>query len=123
MKARVLPEYERRPNPWRRFRPGRWYAAEYVDGEGGPIRLRDGRHAAEWPREQVEVRRAGDEEWEVRSVSRLGMEREGQHLEYPARVAECPAGHVRAIPTRFDAAVVNLRCAECRRSYRLVAGT
>jgi hypothetical protein len=48
---------------------------------------------------------------------------DGQMIEYPGRVAECPEGHVRSIPSRFDAPVVELRCADCRRGYRLVSGS
>jgi hypothetical protein len=109
----------RRGDPWKRFRAARWYPAEWVDGEGGEVRLTDGSASAVWPREDVEIRAAADDAWDVRALSRLSENRDGQTLDYPARIAECPEGHVRTIPTRFDAAVVALKCAECRRAYRL----
>jgi hypothetical protein len=114
-------DHGRRGNPWKRFRAGRWYPAEYVDGVEDGIRLLDGSTAAVWPRQHVEIRGAPDDEWEVRSLSRTSDHRDGQAIEYPTRVAECPEGHMRAIPTRFDSAVVELRCADCRRTYRLAS--
>lgn len=83
--------------------------------------LRDGRTTATWPRDEVEVRSVGDDEWEIRSNSRLDVPMEGQTLQVPGRIAECPEGHARTIPTRFDAEEVALTCAACRRPYRLVA--
>jgi hypothetical protein len=46
---------------------------------------------------------------------------EGQSFQIPGRLAECPQGHARTIPTRFDAAVVTLTCRQCGRAYQLVA--
>jgi hypothetical protein len=40
---------------------------------------------------------------------------------YPARLAVCPRGHVRSIPTRFDTPVSTLRCTVCNRSYDISA--
>jgi hypothetical protein len=131
VRARILTGREKRGSPWKRFKEGRWYAAEWVEGNGADapdhgraVRLTDGAVSAIWPAHDVEVRPAADDQWEVRSGTRTTRSRDGQTLEYPMRLAECPEGHVRAIPTRFDAAVVELKCAECRRAYRLVsAGT
>lgn len=67
----------------------------------------------------------GDEagtEWRVLSASRLQESRDGQVLEYPGRMAECPHGHRRVIPTRFDQATVALTCAQCQRKYTLRQG-
>lgn len=119
MRARVVAGRGRRGEPWKRFRPGRWYPAEWVASLGGDIRLVDRDIAAAWPSHQVEVRNAADDEWELRATSRMSQSVEGQTIEYPARVAECPEGHMRAIPTRFDSHAVELRCADCRRPYRL----
>jgi hypothetical protein len=121
LRARILPQHARRDKPWKAFQPGKWYPAEFNDANGIMIRLSYGADRADWPREQVEIRSAGDEEWEVRSPSRVSLVIDGQTVEYPARLAECPEGHLRPIPSRFDAAVVELKCAECRRHYRLVA--
>lgn len=54
--------------------------------------------------------------WQVRE-SRFQDRREGQPLDIAGRVAICPRGHPRAIPTRFDRPVTELRCPECNRSY------
>ncbi len=121
MRARVVEGQSRRGDPWKRFREGRWYAAEWVDGRGGDVRLLDGNAATVWARDDVEIRLAEDDEWEVRAVSRMASSVDGQTIEYPARLAECPEGHVRTIPSRFDAFVVELRCVDCRREYRLVS--
>jgi hypothetical protein len=121
LRARVRIEFVRRGRPWKAFRPERWYPADVEDGTGD-IRLRDGSTTAVWPRAEVEIRGAADDEWEIRSASRMALDREGQTLEYPGRVAECPEGHARTIPSRFDRPEVSLTCPACRRQYRLVAG-
>jgi hypothetical protein len=56
-------------------------------------------------------------EWRVQAVSRMRDARDGQTVEYPARLAVCPRGHVRSLPTRFDKPVEKLRCADCDTSY------
>lgn len=93
--------------------------AEWVSAVGGEIRLVDGRANAVWPRDEIEVRPAGDDEWLIGAVSRFSEDREGQSIEYPTRLAECPEGHRRPIPTRFDRPVVELLCKACERSYKL----
>ena len=85
------------------------------------MRLLDGRRSAVFRREDVEIRQVADDEWELHSVSRVLQEREGQSIDYPGRLAECPRGHRRPIPSRFDADVVALRCRECGNVYRLVS--
>lgn len=120
MRARVVAGRGRRGEPWKRFRPGRWYTAEWVASPGGgDIRLVDRDLTAVWPSHHVEVRNAADDEWELRATSRMSQSVDGQTIEYPARVAECPEGHMRPIPTRFDSPAIELRCADCRRAYRL----
>jgi hypothetical protein len=57
-------------------------------------------------------------EWRLRD-SRLVEERDGVSLDFAGRIAICPAGHPRTIPTRFDHAVTELRCRDCNRSYPL----
>lgn len=115
MKARIL-----RGRLWPgRFRTGRWYAAELTE-DGEAVVLTMGRARATRPLTEVEIRTAPDDAWEVRSASRLTLDRDGQRTDYPGRVAECPEGHTRAIPSRFDAAEVMLRCAACARAYRLI---
>src|SRR5690606_34408607 len=104
---------------FRKFKPGRWYTAKE---DGDFIRLVDGRRSERFPRDEVEIRSVADDEWEVREAARGALEREGQSLDYPSRMAECPEGHRRPIPTRFDSAVVSLKCRECDRVYRLSAG-
>ncbi|MGH7507736.1 MAG: hypothetical protein ACRELX_18935 [Longimicrobiales bacterium] len=116
MRARI-PE-DRRVGFWKKFRPGRWYPAEM---EGDAVRLLDGRRSEVFPRDGVEIRPVPDDEWEIHSLSRVQQEREGQSIDYPGRLAECPRGHRRRIPSRFDAAVVELRCRDCDRAYRLVS--
>jgi hypothetical protein len=117
LKARLRGDHAR--GGWfQKFKPGRWYTAE-EDGEH--IRLLDGRRSAGFPRDEVEIRSVADDEWEVREAARVALEREGQSLDYPSRTAECPVGHRRPIPTRFDRPVVELRCRECDRVYRLNA--
>ena len=56
-------------------------------------------------------------EWKVQAVSRIRDARDGQTVEYPARLAVCPIGHVRSLPTRFSQPVTSLRCEGCDRSY------
>lgn len=119
MRARIIAGRGRRGDPWKRFRPGRWYAAHRAGSADGDVRLVDGETEAVWPRTDVEVRAAADDEWELRAGSRMSQNVDGQTLEYPARVVECPEGHIRAIPTRFDSPALELRCADCRRAYRL----
>ena len=58
------------------------------------------------------------EEWKVAAVSRQRQELAGESLDYPGRLALCPRGHARLIPTRFSRAEFELHCAQCRRSYR-----
>jgi hypothetical protein len=57
------------------------------------------------------------EEWRVAAMSRLRQEVQGEALEYPGRLAACPHGHTREIPTRFSRSEFPLRCAECGRAY------
>lgn len=123
LRARIPEENARRGRPWKAFRPGRWYAAEWHDGTRAEIVLRDGRTVAAWPAGEVEVRTVADDEWEIRSAARMDVALEGQMVQIPGRVAECPEGHTRSIPTRFDAEVVMLKCAPCGRAYRLVSGS
>lgn len=101
-----------------RFRAGRWYAAEYTD-DGAGVVLMKGRARTRRTLGEVEIRRAPDDAWEVRAASRVAQDRDGQRLDYPGRIAECPEGHTRSIPSRFDAAEVVLKCGPCGRSYRL----
>lgn len=86
------------------------------------MRLLDGRRSETFALDEVEVRGVPDDAWEIRSAARVALEREGQSLDYPSRMAECPEGHRRPIPSRFDRAVVELRCRDCDRVYRLTAG-
>lgn len=123
MRARVPIDAVRRGRPWKAFKPGRWYPAEWHDDSRAEIVLRDGRTAATWPAGELEVREAADDEWEIRSAARMDVSLEGQMVQIPGRVAECPEGHARSIPTRFDAAVVMLKCVACGRAYRLVSGS
>jgi hypothetical protein len=66
-------------------------------------------------------KKAVDEEitgsWSVQAISRIQDARDGQTVEYPARLAVCPRGHVRSLPTRFSRPVLSLRCEACDRSY------
>jgi hypothetical protein len=55
--------------------------------------------------------------WRVQPVARIQDARDGQTVEYPARLAICPRGHTRSLPTRFDRPVTALRCEACGRSY------
>ena len=55
--------------------------------------------------------------WSVQAISRIRDAREGQAVEYPARLAVCPRGHVRSLPTRFSRPIEQLRCEACERSY------
>ena len=55
--------------------------------------------------------------WSVQAVSRIRDARDGQTIEYPARLAVCPRGHVRSLPTRFSSPITQLRCEACTRSY------
>jgi hypothetical protein len=57
-------------------------------------------------------------EWVVAAVSRLQQEVAGAEVYYPGRLATCPRGHVRVLPTRFSRREFDLRCVECGCSYR-----
>lgn len=57
------------------------------------------------------------EQWLVAAQSRLRQEIGGEAVEYPGRLATCPRGHVRVLPSRFSRSEFELRCHECRRSY------
>ena len=119
MRAKVLPDKGRRRQPWRCFAPGRWYPAERDPADPGIVHLRDGDTTAAWPAEAVEIRAVPDDAWHVHAAARLTDILDGQAIEYPARLAECPEGHSRRIPTRFQKPTVDLRCAGCSRTYRL----
>ncbi len=121
LRARIDIEHARRDKPWKAFKPGRWYAASWTDDSEAHVQLRDGRASAVWPRDEVEIRQADDDAWEIRSASRMDVALEGQMMQVPGRIAECPEGHARTIPTRFDAAVVMLTCRTCGRAYRLAS--
>jgi hypothetical protein len=56
-------------------------------------------------------------EWVVAAVSRLQQDVSGAEVDYPGRLATCPRGHVRVLPTRFSRREFDLRCGECARSY------
>jgi hypothetical protein len=58
------------------------------------------------------------QEWKIAAVSRQRQEIGGESLDYPGRLALCPRGHARLIPTRFSRAEFELHCAQCRCSYR-----
>jgi hypothetical protein len=58
------------------------------------------------------------QEWTVAAVSRQRQEIDGESLDYPGRLALCPRGHARLIPTRFSRIEFELHCPQCRRSYR-----
>lgn len=64
-------------------------------------------------------------EWVVAAQSRLQQQRGGAELDYPGRLATCPRGHVRILPTRFSRREFMLQCGECGCSYafREPAGT
>jgi hypothetical protein len=70
-----------------------------------------------WFRKRREVPEEVTGGWSVQAVSRLKDARDGQTVEYPARLAVCPRGHVRSLPTRFSQPVTALRCEACERSY------
>lgn len=56
-------------------------------------------------------------EWLVAAASRLRHDVSGAAVEYPGRLATCPGGHVRVLPTRFSRSEFDLRCDACGRSY------
>jgi hypothetical protein len=56
-------------------------------------------------------------EWVVAARSRLRHAVDGTAVEYPGRLATCPKGHVRVLPTRFSRSEFELRCEECGRNY------
>jgi hypothetical protein len=56
-------------------------------------------------------------EWQIAAVSRLQQDVGGQEVDYPGRMATCPRGHVRVLPTRFSRSEFELKCEECGRSY------
>lgn len=122
LRARIDLEHARRDKPWKVFKPGRWYEAAWQDDSRSQVVLRDGKASAAWPCHEVEIRQAADDAWEIRAPSRMDVALEGQMVQIPGRIAECPEGHSRTIPTRFDADVVVLTCRPCGRAYRLVAG-
>ena len=103
------------------FRMGNWYGAEWQDESQRALVLRDGARTLVVAREDVELRAASDDEWQVLSAGRITDERGGQNVEYPARTAECPYGHRRLIPTRFSGDKVELTCRECGRAYVLTS--
>lgn len=103
------------------FRPEQWYEAEWEDERHEAVVLRNGRHAAAWPVAEVEVRSVADDQWEIRAERRMDVALEGQMVQIPGRIAECPNGHARQIPTRFDADEVQLKCTPCGRTWRLVS--
>jgi hypothetical protein len=121
LRARIPADHARRQKPWKAFRPETWYEAVYEDEHRRAVILRNGRAEASWPVEEVQIRSAADDEWEIRTALRMDVAMEGQTLQIPGRIAECPQGHARQIPTRFDARVVELKCSVCARSYRLSA--
>lgn len=121
LRARIPIEFARRGRPWKAFKPARWYPADWQDGSRDAVVLRDGRATAAWPAAEVEIRTVADDEWEILSAARMDIALEGQTFQIPGRIAECPEGHTRSIPTRFDAAVVQLKCAGCGRVYRLAS--
>jgi hypothetical protein len=57
------------------------------------------------------------DEWVIAAVSRLRHAMEEAAVEYPGRLAACPRGHVRELPTRFSRQSFELRCMACGRSY------
>jgi len=57
------------------------------------------------------------EEWLVAARSRLKQAVGGEEVEYPGRLATCPRGHVRVLPSRFSQPEFELTCHECRRKY------
>jgi len=74
-----------------------------------------------WFRKRAEQPSHEGGQWLVQAVSRVRDARDGQTVEYPARLAVCPRGHVRSLPTRFDTPVTELRCTVCNRSYAIAA--
>jgi hypothetical protein len=116
-------EHASRKKPWRSFEPGKWYHAQWEDERREGILLHNGKNSAVWPADHLELRNAEDDAWEIRSMARTEVALEGQAFQIPGRIAECPEGHSRTIPTRFDAAVVLLTCRQCGRPYRLLAST
>lgn len=56
-------------------------------------------------------------EWVVAARSRLQQQVAGADLTYPGRLATCPRGHVRVLPTRFSQREFQLTCDECGRSF------
>jgi hypothetical protein len=56
-------------------------------------------------------------EWVVAARSRLQQQLGTESVEYPGRLATCPKGHVRALPSRFSRREFPLRCHTCRRDY------
>jgi hypothetical protein len=55
--------------------------------------------------------------WTVMSAARLQQEMGGEAVDYPVRLAVCPKGHARSIPTRFSRAQFELKCPTCKRAY------
>jgi hypothetical protein len=59
-------------------------------------------------------------QWRIAAVSRLQEDKGGESIEYPGRLATCPRGHVRVLPTRFSKREFELKCGECKRNYLFV---
>jgi hypothetical protein len=70
-----------------------------------------------WFRKRSRQEEPESSEWSVRAAARVQDARDGQTIEYPARIAVCPRGHMRTLPTRFSQPVRSLRCETCNRSY------
>jgi hypothetical protein len=58
-----------------------------------------------------------DGKWTIAAQSRVTQQLGEAALEYPALLATCPQGHVRALPTRFSRRDFPLRCHACERDY------
>lgn len=65
----------------------------------------------------------GEDVWRVAALSRLQHHVAGTAVEYPGRLATCPRGHVRVLPSRFSRTEFQLRCDQCGRSYRFTEGS
>jgi hypothetical protein len=58
-----------------------------------------------------------DGEWVIAALSRLQQQVGGTQVDYPGRLATCPRGHIRVLPSRFSRSEFELRCTECRTGY------
>ncbi len=119
MRARIAPGYTVLTPDGRLFPAGVWFDAGWTDERHDEVELHHGSMSVIRRVAEVEIRAAGDDEWEILGFPPFRELRPGEPVPYVTPIVECPYGHRGHMPQALVGRSGTLTCPECGRDYVL----